>query len=167
MAFKINVGLSRKIGQPYFGSFGASCHIDLEIDPQALGRGPEAIPREILDAFAICKRAVDAELAKCDQTHADDPRLHGQSCVAPPARSPDDRPSRSPSAAPSQRQQKPARPATTAQIKAIHAIAGKVGIDVTDELGRRFGIRSPQQLSISQASEMIDHLKESLAPTPA
>jgi hypothetical protein len=35
------------------------------------------------------------------------------------------------------------------------------------ELGRRFGIRSPQQLSIGQAREMIDHLKQSLTPTPA
>ena len=167
MAFKINVGLSRKIGQPHFGSLGASCHIDLEIDPQSLGRGAEAIQSEILDAFAICKRAVDAELAKCDQTHADEPRTHGQLCINPPAPLPGDRPNRSQSAAPGQRQQQPARPATTAQIKAIHAIAGKAGIDVSDELGRRFGIRNPQQLSISQASEMIDHLKESLTPTPA
>lgn len=167
MAFKINVGLSRKIGQPHFGSLGASRHIDLEIDPQALGRGTEAIQSEIFDAVAICKRAVDAELAKCDQTQADAPGVHDRPGINPPVPSPDDRPSRSQSAAPGQRQQKPARPATTAQIKAIHAIAGKADIDITDELERRFGIRNPQQLSISQASEMIDHLKKSLTPAPA
>jgi hypothetical protein len=167
MAFKINVGLSRKIGQPNFGSFGASCHIDLEIDPQALGHGAEAIQREILDAFAICKHAVDAELAKCDRTQADDARSHARSVSNQTNSSPEERPDRSQATASGQQQQKPSRPATPAQIKAIHAIAGKAGIDLSGELGRRFGIRSPQQLSISQASEMIDHLKQSLTPAPA
>ena len=167
MAFKINVGLSRKIGQPNFGSLGASCHIDLEIDPQTVGHGQDAIQSQILGAFAIYKQAVDTELAKCDQVHARDHWLNAESFINQSASSPDDRPIRSQTPTPSQSQQKPSRPATPAQIKAIHAIAGKAGIEVASELGRRFGIRSPQQLSIGQASEMIDHLKQSLTPTPA
>jgi hypothetical protein len=35
------------------------------------------------------------------------------------------------------------------------------------ELQGRFGVAYPQQLTIGQASEMIDHLKGSLAPAPA
>lgn len=63
MSTKINVGLSRKIGQPNFGSLGASCHIDLEIDPQTASLGPEAIQRQILGAFAVCKQAIDRRRA--------------------------------------------------------------------------------------------------------
>ncbi|HBJ35004.1 MAG TPA: hypothetical protein DDZ51_09635 [Planctomycetaceae bacterium] len=166
MAFKINVGLSRKIGQPNFGSLGASCHIDLEIDPQTIGHGPEAIQSQILGAFAICKQAVDTELAKCDQsTSVIVPQSFTPSTNGPLAQShaaePPARKAATESAAP------PRRPATPAQIKAIHAIAGKAGIEVASELGQRYGIRNPQQLSIGQASEMIDHLKQSLTPTPA
>lgn len=165
MAFKINVGLSRKIGQPNFGSLGASCHIDLEIDPQAIGHGPEAIQSQILGAFAICKQAVDTELAKCDQAasvitpYSFTPTQNG-----PLARShaaePSARSAATESVAP------PRRPATPAQIKAIHATAGKAGIEVASELGQRYGIRNPQQLTIQQASHMIDHLKKSLTPAP-
>jgi hypothetical protein len=166
MAFKINVGLSRKIGQPNFGSLGASCHIDLEIDPQTASLGPEAIQQQILAAFSVCKQSVDTELAQCDQStgviasHSFTPSQNGPVAQSHTAE-PQVRNAATESAAP------PRRPATPAQIKAIHAIAGKAGIEVASELGQRFGIRNPQQLSIGQASEMIDHLKQSLAPTPA
>ena len=33
MAMKISVGLQKKVGQPNFGSLGASCHVEFEIDP--------------------------------------------------------------------------------------------------------------------------------------
>jgi hypothetical protein len=166
MAFKINVGLSRKIGQPNFGSLGASCHIDLEIDPQTIGHGPEAIQSQILGAFAICKQAVDTELAKCDQSASvissqSFPPTQNEPLAQSHAAEPPARKAATGSAGPTR------RPATPAQIKAIHAIAGKAGIEVASELGQRFGIRNPQQLSIGQASEMIDHLKQSLTPTPA
>ena len=32
MALKLNVGVSRKVGLPAFGSVGASCHLELEVD---------------------------------------------------------------------------------------------------------------------------------------
>jgi hypothetical protein len=166
MSMKINVGLSRKIGQPNFGSLGASCHIDLEIDAQTASRGPEAIQRQIMSAFTICKQSIDTELAKCDQsTRVIAPQsftLTQNGPVAPShAASPPACNAANESAAP------PRRSATPAQIKAIHAIASKAGIEVASELGQRYGIRNPQQLSIGQASEMIDHLKQSLTPTPA
>ena len=31
MAMKISVGLQKKVGQPNFGSLGASCHVVFEI----------------------------------------------------------------------------------------------------------------------------------------
>jgi hypothetical protein len=166
MAFKINVGLSRKIGQPNFGSLGASCHIDLEIDPQTIGHGPEAIQRQIMGAFAICKQAVDTELAKCESQEA----VTAADCFHPveqPAvvRRYAQQPHNGQSAAPEG--SSPRRPATAAQIKALHSIAGRAGLRLASELEQHCGVNNPSQLSIQQASRMIDHLKQSLTPTPA
>jgi hypothetical protein len=166
MSTKINVGLSRKIGQPNFGSLGASCHIDLEIDPQTASLGPEAIQRQILTAFTICRQAIDAELAKSDQPHmlfaacgfhpAEQPSATRRQKYHPPAIDP--------SVATPPRQP---RPATAAQIKALHTIASRAGLTLANELQQQCGLTNPQQLTIQQASRMIDHLKQSLAPTSA
>lgn len=166
MTMKINVGLSRKVGQPNFGSLGASCHIDLEIDPQTASLGPEAIQRQITGTFAVCKQAIDAELAKGDQpdTHA---TVYGFQPTEQPSapRSQTYQPTASdPSAATPHRQP---RPATAAQIKALHTIAGRAGLGLASELQQQCGVNNPQQLTIQQASRMIDHLKQSLTPTPA
>lgn len=58
-------------------------------------------------------------------------------------------------------------PATAAQIKALHTIANRAGLTLASELQHQCGLANPQQLTIQQASHMIDHLKQSLAPTPA
>jgi hypothetical protein len=166
MAFKINVGLSRKIGQPNFGSLGASCHIDLEIDPQTASLGPDAIQQQILAAFAVCKQSVDTELAQCDKpdTHATVYGFHPAEQPSAPRRQTYQPPASDPSVATTQRQP---RPATAAQIKALHTIASRSGLTLASELQQQYGLTNPQQLTIQQASHMIDHLKQSLTPTPA
>jgi hypothetical protein len=166
MAFKINVGLSRKIGQPNFGSLGGSCHIDLEIDPQTASLGPEAVQQQILAAFAVCKQAVDTELAKCDQpnTHPTVSGFHPVKQASGPRRQAHQPPATEPSPAASPPQR---RPATAAQIKALHTIASRAGLTLARELQHHCGVNNPQQLTIQQASRMIDHLKQSLTPTPA
>lgn len=57
---------------------------------------------------------------------------------------------------------KPRRHATTAQVKAIHAIARTIRMeptDLTDWLRDAYGVESPDALTVPQASEMIDALK--------
>ncbi len=161
MTIKINVGLSRKVGQPNFGSLGASCHVDIELDAQAIRDEPERLRAKVREAFAVCKQSVDAELASSSQS--DEPS-HG---FAPPISGPASWPRQDEAPAAPRHGAGVARPATPAQVKAIHAIAGKAGIIVASELQHRFGVAHPQQLSISQASQMIDHLKASLTPVPA
>lgn len=159
MTMKITVGLSRKIGQPHFGSLGASCQLDLELDPQTLRGQPQWAEMKIREAFTLCRQSIDAELAQHAQpdlqTHHSSPALNGPSHWA-----------QEPSTGSSHNSSGP-RPATPAQVKAIHTIASKTGVTLASELSRRFGVAHPQQLSLRQASEMIDYLKASLTPTPA
>lgn len=166
MSTKINVGLSRKIGQPNFGSLGASCHIDLEIDAQTASLGPEAIQRQILGAFAVCKQAIDAELAKSESQEAFTAAygFHPVEQTSDSHHQAFKPPSNAPSAAASPRQP---RPATAAQIKALHTIASRAGLILANELQQQCGLTNPHQLTIQQASHMIDHLKQSLMPTTA
>ncbi len=51
------------------------------------------------------------------------------------------------------------RKATVSQVRAIHAIASRLGLDLAVTLQERFGIDYAEDLAIGQASELIDELK--------
>jgi hypothetical protein len=51
------------------------------------------------------------------------------------------------------------RPATANQIRAIHAIANRHQIDLVAELRSRFDVNRPDDLTLGEASELIDFLK--------
>ena len=44
MPLTLNVGLSKKIGQPDYGSLGASCNLAVELDANLLTTGLERFP---------------------------------------------------------------------------------------------------------------------------
>ena len=55
---------------------------------------------------------------------------------------------------------KPAsRKATASQVRALHAIASRQGIDLAVTLQEHYGLDHAEDLSIGQASELIDELK--------
>jgi hypothetical protein len=89
MNLKIQVGLSRKIGQPHFGSLGASCSVELAIDRRLRRAGGESLQRQIAEVFRVCEQAVEAELAKSTQQVPQPPlrRPAGQAAVSALARS--------------------------------------------------------------------------------
>jgi len=64
MPMKLNVGLSKKVGLPDYGSLGASCHIELELNNGLLDGGSSGFQAEAQRAFAACRQAVDDELAR-------------------------------------------------------------------------------------------------------
>ena len=64
MPLTLSVGLSRKVGQPNYGSLGASCGVQVELDPNLLRDDPEALQERVHDAFLACRKAVDEELAR-------------------------------------------------------------------------------------------------------
>ncbi len=53
---------------------------------------------------------------------------------------------------------------TDKQVKAIRAISGRLGVDLSPILHDRFGASSPTALSIGEASTLIDELKNNLLP---
>jgi hypothetical protein len=60
----INVGLSKKIGLPDYGSLGATCNISIEADHNLLERDLDGFHQRVKNAFAACRQAVQDELAR-------------------------------------------------------------------------------------------------------
>ena len=55
MPLRLNVGLSKKIGQPDYGSLGATCHVEVELDG--------SLVQQDLETFLAEFAAADAKLA--------------------------------------------------------------------------------------------------------
>ena len=64
MPLTLNVGISRKLGLPDFGSVGATCNVSVELDAALLTRDPDAFQRHVRNAYAACSQAVNDELAR-------------------------------------------------------------------------------------------------------
>jgi hypothetical protein len=69
MPLKLNVGLSKKIGQPDYGSLGASCHLELELDQSLVFDDLDGLHERIKNVFAACRQAVTDELASSAARH--------------------------------------------------------------------------------------------------
>lgn len=67
MAITLTVGLSRKIGQPSYGSISATCNVTFEADSGLLDSDHEAFRSKVRTIFAECSAAVDDELAQQDR----------------------------------------------------------------------------------------------------
>jgi hypothetical protein len=132
---KLNAGLSRKIGEPDYGSRGASVNLELEVEGNLVSE-PDALLERIRKLFALAKQAVDEEL-NSGRKAASNP--HG----APSNAAGDNR---------------NGRPATAAQVKAIRSICEQLQVDAEATVKDRFGFALPQ-LSLREASSLIDELK--------
>lgn len=172
MAMKVTVGLSRKVGQPNFGSAGASCHIDVELDQSLLDGDQRHLHERLRQALGVCRQVVEREL-----TGDEPPRGYPEDLAFAPSAPSVARPGRpaSGTGTPPIGERSGGgggeggsqRWATPAQIKALQVIAGKGGVALSGELQRHFGVRHPQELTLRQASQMIDRLKAALTPQPA
>jgi hypothetical protein len=150
MPLSLNVGLSKKVGLPDFGSLGAQCHVQLELESSLLETDLERFHQHVRRAYLACAQAVHEELARqlpTSQLVNGSAAAHAPSGTKPAANG---QPARRTSAA---------RKATQSQVRAIQAIASRQEVDLERLLSRRFRATSAAELSITQASQLIDELK--------
>jgi hypothetical protein len=136
---RLNVGTNRKIGQPDYGSAGASCNLELELDT-GLFQDLEGLQQVVKRAYAACNQAVNDELARIahhttSQSHAQpqevievrtSPAIQGASVNRLPAAQFANQPS--------------PRPATASQVRALRAICARRKIDLMGLLRERFAL---------------------------
>ena len=155
MALKLNVGVSRKVGLPDYGSVGASCNLELEVEVGLLERDLDAFHARVRDAYVAAHQAVHDELARL-QAPVEAP---GDPAAPPRHHASDGHPGGNGHAGrPPAGRSRPRRPATDKQVRAIRTIAGRQHADL-DGLLRDLGVDRPEDLSLRQASELIDALK--------
>jgi hypothetical protein len=58
MPLKLNVGLSKKVGLPDYGSLGASCHVEVELEGSLIHHDLESFQRHVKNAYVACHQAV-------------------------------------------------------------------------------------------------------------
>ncbi len=154
MSLKLNVGVMRKVGQPDYGSVGASCNLELEIDTGLLERDLDGFHARVRDAYVAVHQAVHDELARL---HAPVATPH-DSPASPIRHSSNGHTSNGHAEHQPAGRSRPRKPATENQVRAIRSIAGRQHADL-DGLLRDLGVQRPEDLSLRQASELIDMLK--------
>ena len=142
---KLNCGVSRKVGEPNYGSRGASVNVELELE-SATVQDPKLLHEKIRRLFALAKTSVDEELGLAPATGMP-PTSHQPPNVPAPSHT-------GPAS-----NGNGGRPATDSQLRAIWAISKQLGLDQDAEAHRMYQ-RPASQLSMPEASKLIDHLKQ-------
>jgi hypothetical protein len=166
MPLKLNVGVSRKVGLPGYSSIGASCNVESELDSSLLENDLDRFHAQVRDAFVAAHQAVNDELDRLQDhlpvqlnghpvaTNSDNYRNGAETRANGSTRRTTGVPARNNDAG----WHRP-RPATSSQVKAIYAIARDQNIALEGLLRQEFGVGRPEDLSLPDASRLIDTLK--------
>ena len=146
MPMKLNVGVSRKVGMPDYGSVGASCNLELEMDSGQLERDLDGFQARVRDAYVAAHQAVHDELARL-QVPDDDRRRTSASEAGQGALQEWIMPGRTGTVrrlVPRMTALGCRRPATPNQVKAILAIARRQDADLGRLLQQSTRSRGPR-----------------------
>ncbi len=144
---KLNVGLSKKIGLPDYGSRGAAVSLELDLESSLVGE-PDRLKERIRQLFAMAKAAVDEELAAQSPARNQTKGVNSAGNGKSPCNGHTNGDRRDGT-----------RRATASQIRALVAIAERRKLDLEGLLAERFHTREAAELSIVEASSLIDELK--------
>lgn len=149
---KVNVGLCRKVGEPNFSSRGASVNLELEID-SGLASEPGKLHAKIRELFALVRASLAEEL---NGGHA---VIDNGTQKAKEPDTPSTPTTPTTGNGRQQQQRSVSRSATPAQVKAIYGISRQKGVDLKALLQDRCQVQRPDDLTVRQASKMIDELR--------
>ena len=208
MPVKLNIGLSRKVGEPNYGSRGASIHLEVELENGVLN-DPAAMRDHVQDLYALARQSVDDELQRpanetlvdlmpaeqqvqrqtnghVNNGHSSNGRYangngsHSQALASPPANGRANGVNNHSAGHTVSRAAEPATNgdtnhrngstnghtnrievarATQSQIRAIFAITKRQGLDPHTVISERFRVHRMEDLTIREASAIIDELK--------
>jgi hypothetical protein len=144
MSMKITIGLGKVACTSQGEQISATCGMEIELDAAAGEVNRDEIQRRMARGYATCWQAIVEELQKRLATV---PTSEPTSQIVGGSNgSASNRPNRN-------------RLATPAQVKAIHGIARRKKLNVPSLLRERYSIGRPEELSVREASELIDNLK--------
>ena len=163
MPMKLNVGVSRKVGLPDYGSVGASCNLELELDAGLLERDLEGLHDRIRSAYVAAHQAVHDELARLQAPKVESREKLSNRSTANGSGSRNGHERSNGSALPARRGEsekaRSPKPATPNQVQAIHSIARRQDVDLVAILRREYEVDRAEELTLRQASSLIDQLK--------
>ena len=161
MGITLNLGISKKIGLPDYGSAGSSCNVEIELDASALDH-PDEFHRRVREAYAACRAAVEDELgnhrtgAKPDTRPTPPPKTEYRNSPPPEYRN----------SAPSSERNDNRFPVSPKQLTFIgqlsKGIKGLTNAKLDEYCQTEFG-KISSQLSSQEASKLIDALKDAKA----
>ncbi len=159
MPLKLNVGLSKKVGLPNYGSLGASCHVEVELDAQILQQDSDRFHCHVRNAFTACRHAVLEELTRSragsheNDVEEDDSQNESQNRDENPV---------SPGIHDRGMATNGRRPASERQLDYVRQLCTPIlglGHSKLEALSQRLFSKSMYELSRLEASKLIDAIK--------
>jgi hypothetical protein len=177
MSVKLNIGLSRKVGEANYGSRGASINLEVELDNGMLN-DPDQLRERVHDLYVLARQSVDEELQRpaeagpSEFSHgngngngsgraatAANCNGHANGHAANGNGNSNGYASHGNSHSNGQHGRVEVARATQSQIRAIFAISKRQGLDPKSLVSERYRVYRMEDLTIREASTLIDELK--------
>jgi hypothetical protein len=163
MAVKVNLGVSKKVGLPDYGSAGASCNLEMEVSQELLDGDLAGFHEKVRSAYVAAQQAVQDQLQRLQGAS---PRptaavgTNGRTGHGANGHGPDGKRTRTWGGPPAAEHApaRPHKPATDKQLAKIRALVSRRDDTDLRELLHDLGIGSLAGLDVAGASGLIDML---------